>query len=357
MVAKRNYANPFHETLAEYVEQAEQGEQRAQLAELDHRIHRDKRLAGIKPGKYPKGMTRQQAFAAGYIPVQDLDDEELRVGRCRAENGKIPRVGSRTEVLPKQLYDSMIQEHFKRSNEKLRSQLDVALATMVDIMQDDTCEPKDRMEAAKYLYERVAGKTPERVQVAVSREPWEEVIGGIAHISRAESHAMRNGTNVVDAEVIEPESFTPDTPNGYVANPASANAARPEPAERPETTEPDNAAAEGSQSRPYYDLNGDPLPGDYRISHPRYMPGHEQPQNTSATAPLVTNTGHANSEILRDDVEAAKELAARRKAARKKIQDAKKRRAIARATGQDAKGHTTIELHESEGKIQFRVDG
>ena len=348
MVAKRNYANPFHETLAEYVEQAEQGEQRAQLAELDHRIQRDNRLAGIKPGTYPKNMTRQQAFNAGYIPVTELDDEELRVGRCRAANGKIPRVGSRTEVLSKQLYDNMIQEHFKRSNEKLRSQLDVALATMVDIMQDDTCEPKDRMEAAKYLYERVAGKTPERVQVAVTRQPWEEVLGGIAHISQAESQAIRSGQPIVDAEVVDAEEDS----ESY-EHPPSANGKASEPEYRSEASEPDTSPVE----RPYYDLNGDPLVGDQRITPALYMPGHEQPQNNSATAPLVTNTGYANSEVLRDEVEAAKELAARRKAARKQIQDAKKRRAIARATGQDAKGHTTIEMTESDGKIQFRVDG
>lgn len=352
MVAKRSYANPFHETLAEYVEQAEQGEQRSQLAELDHKIQRDNRLAGIKPNTYPKNMTRQQAFNAGYIPVTDLDDEELRVGRCRAANGKIPRVGSRTEVLSKQLYDNMIQEHFKRSNEKLRSQLDVALATMVDIMQDDTCEPKDRMEAAKYLYERVAGKTPERVQVAVTRQPWEEVLGGIAQISRAESHAMRSGQSIVDAEIVDTE---PDSES--YAHPPSENAEEAESDERAEPSESDSSPSKGDSDRHYYDLNGEPLVGDYRISRPTYMPGHEQPQNNSATAPLVTNTGHANSEVLRDEVEAAKELAARRKAARKRIQDAKKRRAIARATGQDAKGHTTIEMTESDGKIQFRVDG
>jgi hypothetical protein len=118
-----------------------------------------------------------------------------------------------------------------------------------------------------------------------------------------------------------------------------------------------DASPEELHKRPHYDLNGEPLVGDSRIKHPTYMPGHEYPQNNSATAPLVTSAGHANSEVLRDDVEAAKDLAARRKAARKRIQDAKKRRAIARATGQDAKGNTTIELTESEGKIQFRLDG
>ena len=351
MVAKHNYANPFHEALAEYVEQVEEGEQRSSLAELDHRIARDNRLAGKKPGILPKGMTRQQAFNQGYITVKDLDDEELRLGRCRAANGKIPKVGARTELVSQALYDSMIQEHFKRSNEKLRTQLDVALATMVDIMTDDTCEPKDRMEAAKYLYERIAGKTPDRVQVAVAKAPWEEVLsGGIAQISRAESQAMRSGQPIMDAEVVETEPFTPRNPAGY-------SAPSPEPPASP-AHEPDEAGEAATASDEPKAASSSPSePADTRIQRATYVPGHEYPQNNSATAPLVLNTGHANHEVLRDEEAAAKELAARRKAARKKIQDAKKRRAIARATGQDAKGNNTIELHESEGKIQFRLDG
>jgi hypothetical protein len=241
VVAKHNYSNPFHDTLAEYVEQAEQSQQRAELSALDHRIQRDNRLAGQKPNHLPKGMTRQQAFNAGYIPVEDLDDEELRVGRCRAANGKIPRVASRTELLPNMLYDKMIQEHFKRSNEKLRTQLDVALATMVDIMTDDTCEPKDRMEAAKYLYERVAGKTPDRVQVQVSKAPWEEMLGGIAQISRAESHALRAEQPVLEAEVVEAPTFTQTNPNGYAA-PYPA-----EPFERPSEADEAGESDEGAK--------------------------------------------------------------------------------------------------------------
>lgn len=357
MVANRKYANPFHETLIEYVESIEERAERASLAELDHKISRKQ----VRLQQYPEGMTRQQAFLKGYITVHDLDDEELRLGRCRAANGKIPKVGARTEMIPRALHEAMVAEHLQRSNEKLRGQLDVALATMVDIMQDDTCEPKDRMDAAKYLYERVAGKTPERVQVAIAKAPWEEVLGGIAQISRAESRAIRNGQPVVDAEVVEePQdsapvgepAFTPRNPNGYGNGPSRDEAAA-EAGERADEAE----AASAAPTRPrHYDLQG-PVVGDPRIKHHMYVPGHEYPQNNSATAPLVTNTGHTNSEILRDEESAAKDLAARRKAARKRIQDAKKRRAIARATGQDAKSHNTIELTESDGKIQFRIDG
>lgn len=351
MVANRTYANPFHETLVEYAEQIEEGRQRSELADLNYKIEKQQR----NQRKYPEGMTRQQAFIAGYISVQDLDDEELRVGRCRAANGKIPRLGAKTEMLPRALYEEMCSEHLQRSNSKLRSQLDIALATMVDIMQDDTAEPKDRMDAAKYLYERVAGKTPDRVQVQVSKAPWEDVMGGIAQISRAESRAMRSLEPAIDAEVVEQEQDSSDrfqpfvarNPNGYA--PTTAEAAFEPP------SEPDAGAETATRPDEPID-DGAPL-GDPRIKRNETVPGHEQPQNTSATAPLVTSAGHTNSEILRDDVEAAKELAARRKAARKKIQDAKKRRAIARATGQDAKSRTTIQLTQSDNKIQFRLDG
>lgn len=354
MVANRTYANPFHETLVEYVQEVEEGKQRQELAELDRKIQRRNKANAL-----PNGMTRQQAFVAGYISVKDLDDEELRVGRCRAANGKIPRMGAKTEMLPRALYEEMCSEHLQRSNAKLRSQLDIALATMVDIMQDDTAEPKDRMDAAKYLYERVAGKTPDRVQVQVSKAPWEDVMGGIAQISRAESRAMRSLEPAIDAEVVEQEQdsgerfqpFVARNPNGYA--PTTAEAAFEPP------SEPDAGAEPATRPDESID-DGAPL-GDPRITRHETVPGHEQPQNTSATAPLVTSAGHisqpTNSEILRDDVEAAKELAARRKAARKRIQDAKKKRAIARATGQDAKSHTTIELTQSDNKIQFRLDG
>jgi hypothetical protein len=366
MVANRIYANPFHETLVEYAEQIEEGRQRSELADLNYKIAKQQR----NRRQYPEGLTRQQAFAAGYLTPADLDDEELRVGRCRAANGKIPRMGAKTEMLPRHLYEAMVSEHLQRSNEKLRSQLDIALATMVDIMQDDTAEPKDRMDAAKYLYERVAGKTPDRVQVQVSKAPWEEVIGGIAQISREESRAMRSLEPAIDAEVVEQvddsqhheSPFYARNPNGYgpradeaAFDPASEPTAAAEPATRPdEPNQPDATPSRPTTTRQYFALD-EPI-GDHRITEPTSVPGHEYPQNTSATAPLVTSAGHTNSELLRDEAEAAAELAARRKAARKRIQDAKKKRAIARATGQDAKGHKTIELTQSDNKIQFRVE-
>ena len=78
------------------------------------------------------------------------------------------------------------------------------LDIMVDIAQDDTVEPRDRFEAAKYLFERTAGKTPDTVNVTVKQAPWEELlsqVAGIAPMNRDEHRRL--GVGIVDAEVVE----------------------------------------------------------------------------------------------------------------------------------------------------------
>lgn len=303
-----------------------------------------------------RGMTRQQMLEEGVIGVADLDDEELRVGRCRDKAGRIPRQTERTRLVPADLYDQMVAEHLRRSNEKLRSQMDVALGTMVDIMSDDTVEPRERLQAAQYLYERVAGKTPERVQVAVAKAPWEEVIDGIATISRAESRALRG--NMIDAEVVDDvpaERPSPDSDGVAPTAGATGSDGR-----QPRDTRRDEAGLDGD-ARPtpappeptpteVLGINDVNLMGDLRIAPAIPVESHREPGNTSATAPV------SNSERVRESIDAAKDLAERRKAAKKRIQDAKKRRAIARATGRDAVQGNNIRLTESDGRLRFQLD-
>ena len=106
--------------------------------------------------------SRQYCFDHGFITAKDLDDEELVAGKCRDGNGRIPKTNGKTETIPRELYDEMVAEHELRYKQKLRANLDSMLDIMVDIAQDDTVEPRDRFEAAKYLFERTAGKTPDQ---------------------------------------------------------------------------------------------------------------------------------------------------------------------------------------------------
>lgn len=342
-----------------------------------------------------EGMTRQELFEDGALSVADLDDEELRVGRCRGIDGRIVTGGQRTKMMPRDIYDAMVQEHMSRTNEKIRTQVDAALGVLVDIMTDDTNEPKDRADAAKYLFERHAGKTPERVQVAVAKAPWEELIGGIARMSRAESEALRGkaiergnrGAEIMDAEVVEHEAEVwdprsgpgrmpsagegvqgagarddelrdgkPDAPQRKFASRATDYTATTDDARLQEGYQEQVHAAEPDYRSPVeqlgiHDLH---LMGDQRIVPPMPIPTHYHPQANDAPDVVLAKT---NAELLREQQDAAKELSERRAAAKAKIQNAKKRRIIAKTMGRDAVQPNTISLTENNGRLQFKIGG
>lgn len=244
-------------------------------------------------------MTRQQMFDCGVIGVEELDDEELRAGRCRDEHGRIPHTAGKTATIPRDLYEAMVAEHEARTDQKLREQLDTAIDVMVGVMVDDTVEPRDRMEAAKYLFERVKGKTPERIHVATGdKAPWEEVFSGVAKITRQRSKAIQEG--VIDAEVV-PMAGEGVAPSGG-----------------------ENVVSEGD--------------GEVHMVHEAEVPvwARPAPAVPSHDKPAYSDPEKTNAQLIREAQEAAKDLAERRKAAKDRIQGAKKRRIIKRALGHDA---------------------
>ena len=313
-------------------------------------------------------MTRQEMFDHGFLTVADLDDEELRYGRCRDRAGRIPRVTNKTQLIPRDLFDEMVLEHERRTDQKLRQQLDVMLDVMIDVATDDTVEPRDRLEAAKYLFERVAGKTPERVNVTVQKAPWEELMGGIAHMTREESRRRREG--VVDAEVVEDVSGTTQTSENEEGSGQGQSGSTVQDAgtgeviDERQTTDWTHPNSEfnggnglGEQSGAFGDEPNLAL-RHHEIAHPAFAPteptpSHDNPANSSVTM-LPHETG-APDDIAKL-VQAQAELAERRKDARKRIQDAKKRRKIARATGADAWGGKSIDFEvESDGQVVFNL--
>jgi hypothetical protein len=157
-------------------------------------------------------MTRSEALRLGFITVEDLDDEEILRGRCKEvanvdHNGdpvayRFPQ--GKAPALPQDLYEALAAEHKKRMNEKLRQISDRALETMVEVMDDKTAEPADRFKASQYLFERVVGKTPDKVAVTVEKAPWEEVFEGIAQSTRGQSRRLRGQEQpTIDAEVVD----------------------------------------------------------------------------------------------------------------------------------------------------------
>jgi hypothetical protein len=290
-------------------------------------------------------LPRQECFDRGYITVQDLDDEELVHGRCRDRTGKIPKINGKTELIPREKYDAMVAEHELRYKQRLRTRLDSMIDVMVSIAEDDTVEPRDRLEAAKYIFERTAGKTPETVTVNVKHAPWEELlshVAGIAPMSRAEHREL--GVGIVDAEVVE-----------------DGEAKGQEEASSRGETHTTFSGASASTSIPNDDAAvSAPVPTD-AASRPADEPMSywtEGDIHTHADSPPEPerNYGRRADEkrSYAQQAHDAQNLAKRRKEAKAKIQNAKKSRKIARALGADAIDDPITEATVSEdGSVTF----
>lgn len=349
-------------------------------------------------------LPRQECFEKGYITVKDLDDEELRYGRCRDESGYIPKNGKKTELIPKDRYDEMVAEHELRFKQKLRQQLDDMLDIMVDIAKDDTVEPRDRFEASKYLFERVAGKTPEHISVTVRAAPWEELLGqvsGIAPMSRAEHRAL-NGAGIVDAEVvedygetIETEQYGSQQADEEQGSPPTDTSMRRDDGDQDQASDdvqPMDVQASGEaptelavvpvhQTRPgeqhaetatptfvgevptageaydeYVDIQVGPdvrTRTDNNLERDRPAERVDTPDANSRHLNYGRRADEKRSYV--DQARAAEDLAKRRKEAKVKIKDATKQRKIARAMGTDAIKDTITGI-EVDGNGQLTFD-
>lgn len=191
-------------------------------------------------------MSRNQALKLGFLKVEDLDDQELATGRGRGLDGHIPEYDGKTDMLPRDMYEAMVEEHNRRTNEKLRQQLDTALSVMTEIMVDPTVEPRDRFEASKYLFERVAGKTVDRSHIVTTKQPWEEVYEGIGQTTQSASRALRDG-NTIDAEVVP-------SPYGHIQTPTYDDQGRPTSTSTAQTPN----WGPGSPEQPQGEANGIP---------------------------------------------------------------------------------------------------
>jgi hypothetical protein len=145
-------------------------------------------------------MTRYELLRHGYLDVSELTDDELR-------NGVSPRAG--VIQLPKPIYQALIARHFERAQELLAEGLLPAISALGDIASNehDIYEAADRIKASVFIIERVLGKNPIEVHVGVAKEPWEQLVEGLAPMTRAESRRGRglpedSEDEIHDAELV-----------------------------------------------------------------------------------------------------------------------------------------------------------
>lgn len=373
-----------------------------------------------------KTLSRQECFDKGFITVKDLDDEELRFGRCRDENGFIPGKDSytqidpktgrpkprKTELIPKERYDELVAEHELRFKQQLRQRADEMIDIIVDIATDDTVEPKDRLDAAKYVFEWTAGKPAQNVNVNIKSAPWEDLLNqvtGIAPMTRAQHRELMQSdqaAGIVEAEFeeIDDQPYTPEEQNAHQeAESQGSEAGQPSqaPGERADSPDDPGFATEsqsGSQPGQRQDLGdthstselgpADTQAGihtppepftqkdgptaqalDYDIEQVRAerLQGTIEVDNDK---PVYINEGDiqrqpdpyqghrkAQAKSYAEQARAAQELAERRKLAKQRLQQAKKQRKINRALGADAiKDEITGVEVDQDGQISWGQD-
>lgn len=350
--------------------------------ELQHEVSRNAYIV--------QNMTRHEMFIKGFITVEDLDDQEIQAGKCKDRKGQLPPSRDKIDMLPRDLFTALVQEHQKRMNEKLRSVADRAIDTMVEVMDDKTAEPADRFKASQYLFERVAGKNPEKIITATAKEPWEEVFAGIGTSSREDSRNRReasrrrsidpNDPNIIDVpanDITDQPVATPPSMFGRIPVNRQGEYAPPE-AEAPKDMPSDHPSwqqEDGSHDTHQHGALGDDLLSDSQTcppledqtvySTPPYSaPSYQHPHGNSSTAPYTDGSGTPMpplSERLRQQQEAANDLRAMRKEAQKARNNARKRRIVARTIGLDAQNPEDIKTEIQDAgdgthNVTFRIE-
>lgn len=138
----------------------------------------DKRLKGNRPRTTPiKPKTRLQQLIDGDLTVEDLDDDELRLGRTKNAAGNFG--GRPPKMLPATLVQAMQVEFRKRIQERLDETAETAINALLDVAANKKQAGVARVNAANSLLERVIGKVPDKVVQDIVVHKFEEDLGDI----------------------------------------------------------------------------------------------------------------------------------------------------------------------------------
>lgn len=125
--------------------------------------------------------------------VKALTTEELVRGKLKAQDGTWK--GAPPKWVPAEFHSACMKELLKRGKETYQQSFITAIEVFTAVAGDKGADPALRLKAAQYIWERVEGKVPERVEVSAA-EPWEQIIGGI--VAEAEDDAIANASRVLN---------------------------------------------------------------------------------------------------------------------------------------------------------------
>lgn len=141
---------------------------------------------------------RMRQLMEGEISVADLDDEELMSGSFRDGSGRLNPGANK--VIPKSMHQEIMRRILERGQEKIRSDYFNALDVVAEIMEDTDNDANVRLRAASMIIDRIAGKTPEQVQLSVEVKPYEAIVSKIMRELPAD---MAMEDDVVEGEIVD----------------------------------------------------------------------------------------------------------------------------------------------------------
>lgn len=114
---------------------------------------------------YVRVTGRYAELVQGLISVEDLDDEEVAMGRLKAVDGTFR--GRPPNMIPGELVQAMRREWLKRAQNRLaEALLESGIGTLVSLASDSMVDPSVRLRAAERIIERNMGKVPDKIEVA-----------------------------------------------------------------------------------------------------------------------------------------------------------------------------------------------
>lgn len=146
------------------------------------------------------------AILAGDTDLRQWDDEELLRGQRRSKNGQFH--GSAPKVVPTSVHRELTRRRLSKSYELLREDLVAACQLLGTVIRDNKAPYKDRIKASEIVIERVMGRVPEKIDVAIFPSKMEQAFQAMlvpedptALSPPAEHTASDDG--IVDAEVVD----------------------------------------------------------------------------------------------------------------------------------------------------------
>lgn len=125
----------------------------------------------------PEPKSRLLQLLAGDIEVRELDDDELRKGKCRDRLGEF---AGPDQLWPRKIAQQRTAELLRRGQDRATSLVPSMMKVLMGIALDPLAKEADRIKAANILLERGAGRVTEHV-VVHSSDPWQDILDGVIY--------------------------------------------------------------------------------------------------------------------------------------------------------------------------------